>query len=84
MRILDWLHENFGDSVQISLMNQYTPLYRAGEHKGMGRRLTTFEYESVVEHALDLGITRCYVQEGRTADAKFVPRFDGRGVRGGE
>ena len=84
MRILDWLHENFGDSVQISLMNQYTPLYHAAEHKGMGRRLTTFEYESVVEHALDLGITRCYVQEGRTADAKFVPRFDGRGVRGGE
>ena len=84
MRVLDWLHETFGDRVQISLMNQYTPLYHAAEHKGMGRRLTTFEYESVVEHALDLGITRCYVQEGRTADAKFVPRFDGRGVRGGE
>ena len=40
----------------------------------------TFEYQSVVEHALDLGITHCYVQEGKTASAKFVPVFDGRGV----
>lgn len=81
MRVLDWLHGTFGDAVQISLMNQYTPMYRAAEHKDLGRRLTTFEYESVVEHALALGITRCYVQEGRTADTKFVPHFDGRGVR---
>ena len=61
-------------------MNQYTPLYKAAEHKEINRRLTTFEYESIVDHARSLGITRCYVQEGRTADAKFVPVFDGRGV----
>ncbi len=81
MKLLDWLYHTFGDAVQIALMNQYTPLYKAGAHKEINRRLTTFEYESVVRHAQDLGITRCYVQEGRTADAKFVPVFDGRGVR---
>ncbi len=80
MRVLDWLQETFGGQVQISLMNQYTPMYRAAEHKGMNRRLTTFEYQSVVDHALALGLTRCYVQEGQTASEKFVPHFDGRGV----
>jgi putative pyruvate formate lyase activating enzyme len=80
MRILDWLWQNFGDTIQISLMNQYTPMYKAAEHKGMNRRLTTFEYESVVNHAIDLGITNCYVQEGQTASEKFVPTFDNRGV----
>ncbi|WP_432647610.1 MAG: Radical SAM core domain-containing protein [Mitsuokella multacida] len=80
MKVLDWLYKHFGDNVQISLMNQYTPMYKAGEHKGMNRRLTTFEYQSVVDHALDLGITHCYVQQGRTADTKFVPHFDGTGV----
>ena len=81
MKALDWLWQEFGDTVQLSLMNQYTPMYRAAEHKGMNRRLTTFEYESVVDHALALGITRCYVQEGQTASEKFVPAFDGRGVK---
>ena len=80
MRILDWLWQTFGDTIQISLMNQYTPMYKAAEHKGMNRRLTTFEYESVVNHAIDLGITNCYVQDGQTASEKFVPTFDNRGV----
>jgi putative pyruvate formate lyase activating enzyme len=80
MRLLDWLWEQFGDRVWLSLMNQYTPLYRAAEFPEINRPLTTFEYQSVIEHALDIGITHCYVQEGKTASAKFVPAFDGRGV----
>lgn len=80
MAILDWLWEEFGDDVLLSLMNQYTPLYRAAAFPEINRPLTTFEYQSVVEHALRLGITRCYVQEGKTASEKFVPVFDGRGV----
>ena len=62
-------------------MNQYTPMYQAGEHKPLDRRLTTFEYESVVAHAQALGITRCYVQERRAASEEYVPHFDGRGVQ---
>ncbi len=81
MKILDWLWQEFGDRVQISLMSQYTPMYRAGEHKNLKRRLTTFEYDSVVEHAAGLGITRCYTQERRAASEEYVPEFNGAGVR---
>ena len=80
MKILDWLWATFGDTIMLSLMGQYTPMYRAAEVKGMNRKLTTFEYESVVGHALDLGITRCYVQERGAASEEFVPKFDGTGV----
>ena len=80
MRILDWLWTTFGNKIMLSLMGQYTPMYRAAEIKGMDRTLTTFEYESVVNHALDLGITRCYVQERGAASEEFVPKFDGTGV----
>ena len=80
MRILDWLWTTFGNKIMLSLMGQYTPMYRAAEIKGMDRKLTTFEYESVVNHALDLGIIRCYVQERGAASEKFVPKFDGTGV----
>ena len=81
IKILDWLYENFGDRIFISLMNQYTPVFRAGEYKKISRRLTTFEYDSVVEHAVEIGVENCYIQTGRTAEEKFIPRFDGSGVR---
>lgn len=80
MRIIDWLWEQFGDKIMLSLMGQYTPMHRAAEVKGLNRKLTTFEYESVVDHALDIGITHCYVQERGAASEDFVPKFDGTGV----
>ena len=80
LKILDWLNENFNDRIYISLMNQYTPVFRAGEFKKINRRLTTFEYDSVVNHALDIGVKNCYMQVGKTAEEKFIPHFDCSGV----
>lgn len=76
MKIIDWLHETFGDEIFISLMNQYTPIYRADEFKKISRALTTFEYQSVVDHAAELGIRNCFVQIGKTADKSFIPNFN--------
>ena len=81
MKIVDRLWSTFGDEIFISLMNQYTPIYRAFEHKKISRRLTTFEYQSVVDHAAELGITKCFVQVGKTADEKFIPNFNLGGVQ---
>ena len=78
MKIIDWLHKNFGDDIYISLMNQYTPMFRADRFKKINRRLTTFEYQSVVDHAVELGIKNCFVQTSGAASKEFVPTFDGR------
>lgn len=80
MKILDWLWQNFADTIYISLMNQYTPMGDLSKVPELKRRLTTFEYESVVDHARSLGIENCYIQQGGTVSASFVPHFDGRGV----
>ena len=80
MKILDWLYKTFGDKIFISLMNQYTPLFHAADFKKINRRLTTFEYDSVVNYAADIGIKNCYIQIGKTADEKFVPNFNGVNV----
>ena len=61
-------------------MNQYTPMYKAAEHKKINRRLTTFEYESVVDYVLDFGMENVYVQERRSASEEYVPDFNGAGV----
>ncbi|MBP5293434.1 MAG: radical SAM protein [Clostridia bacterium] len=61
--------------VLISLMNQYTPdFYRGQDHPELKRRLTTFEYESVVEHALKLGF-RGYRQDRSSAVSDYTPDF---------
>lgn len=80
MDIVKWLWETFGKTIQVSLMNQYTPMYKAAEHKPLNRRLTTFEYDSVVDYALQLGMENAYIQERRSASAEFVPDFNGAGV----
>lgn len=80
MELIKWLWSEFGDTIQLSLMNQYTPLYKATQFKNLQRKLTTFEYESVVDYALSLGITNCYIQEGGTVSESFVPQFDGTRV----
>ncbi|MBQ2136839.1 MAG: radical SAM protein [Selenomonas sp.] len=80
MDIVKWLWETFGKTVQVSLMNQYTPMYKAAEHKPLNRRLTTFEYDSVVDYALQLGMENAYIQERRSASAEFVSDFNGAGV----
>ena len=75
--LVRWLWETFGDTVQLSLMRQYTPLYRAHDFPPLHRRLTTFEYESVVDAAHTLGMTRVYVQESSAAEECYVPDFKG-------
>ena len=81
IKLVDWLYKNFGDGIYISLMNQYTPMFNAHLHKKINRRLTTFEYDSVVNHAIDIGIKNCFIQTGKTASSDFVPIFDGSGVK---
>ena len=76
IKIVDWLYKTFGDEIFISLMNQYTPVFRAGEFKKISRALTTFEYQSVVERATELGIKNCFIQIGKTADKNFIPNFN--------
>jgi len=81
IKIVDWLYKTFGDEIFISLMNQYTPIYRAADFKKISRPLTTFEYESVLTHAETLGIKNCFVQIGKTADKNFIPNFNLDGVQ---
>jgi len=76
IKIVDWLYKTFGDDIFISLMNQYTPIFRAGEYKKISRALTTFEYQSVVDHAAKLGVKNCFIQLGKTADKNFIPNFN--------
>ena len=79
-RCLDWIYGTFGDQVYVSIMNQYMPLYKACRHPEINRPLTTLEYQKVIRHARNIGITKGFMQVGRTDNAKFIPHFDGEHV----
>lgn len=75
-----YLYERYGDTVWISIMNQYTPPEKELPYRELNRRLTTYEYDKVVDFALSLGVENAFIQEGGTAKESFIPAFDGEGV----
>lgn len=78
--IVKYLYETFHDSLHISIMNQYTPMEGMKEYPELMRRVTTYEYQQVIDYALSLGVTKGYVQEGGTVSESFIPLFDETGV----
>ena len=63
------------EELRISVMRQYTPDFaRDCPHKNLHRRVTDFEYSSVLEEAGRLGLTG-YSQGKTAADAAFTPDF---------
>ncbi len=78
--VLCYLYETFGDSVFISIMNQYTPLPHVERYPELNRGITEEEYEEIVDYAIELGIENGFIQEGETAQESFIPAFDGEGV----
>lgn len=76
---LKYLYSTYGDSIYISLMNQYTPM--PGMTGALARRVTHAEYDELVEYAERLGVTNAFIQEWGTASESFIPPFDLSGVK---
>lgn len=62
-------------SFKLSLMSQYTPEFCDKVYKELSRRVTTFEYNSVVEKAISLGYDG-YIQDKSSASAAYTPDFN--------
>ncbi|MBE5856778.1 MAG: radical SAM protein [Lachnospiraceae bacterium] len=79
--IVRYLHEKYKDQIYLSLMNQFTPNESLSKsHPEISRKVTEAEYNSLVDYAANLGITKAYIQEGDTAEESFIPQFDCTGV----
>ena len=84
MKILDWIKESLGENTFVSLMSQYTPMYQAKEIKALSRKLTTFEYEKVVDHFFEIGLKNGFMQKRSSATSEYTPAFDLSGVLSSE
>lgn len=79
-QIVTYLYETYGDTIYLSLMNQYTPPADLDDYPEINRRVTKKEYQRLIDHAIELGVKNCFIQEGETALQSFIPPFDGEGV----
>ena len=62
--------------IRLSLMSQYTPDFAPADAPApLRRRVTKFEYESVLEHAISLGFEG-YFQDRSSANAAYTPDFE--------
>jgi putative pyruvate formate lyase activating enzyme len=62
--------------VKLSLVSQYTPEFALDtEFKNLHRRVTSFEYSSVLDKAISLGFDG-YFQECTSASESFTPSFE--------
>ncbi len=78
--ILEYLYDTYGDTIYISIMNQYTPLPHVEAYPELNRKITAEEYEELVDYALYLGVENGFIQEGETASESFIPEFNEEGV----
>ncbi len=75
IEILKLIKNNVGaESIILSLMAQYTPEFLDGGFPEINRRITTFEYNKVLDEALSLGFDG-YFQERDSATGKYTPDF---------
>ena len=73
--ILEWIKENVADQVLISVMCQYTPM-GIQEYKPLNRRLSTYEYQLILDKMEKLGLENGYVQQRESAGTEYIPPFD--------
>jgi putative pyruvate formate lyase activating enzyme len=73
--IVEWIEKELGNQTFISLMSQYSPIYKALAHPIINRRIRNDEYDRVVDLMSDRGFENVFLQGMESADL-FVPDFE--------
>lgn len=79
-RTVEYLHKTYGNSIYMSIMNQYTPMPNVSDYSEINRKVTAAEYDEVIDFAVEIGVENAFVQEGGTVSESFIPLFDGEGI----
>ena len=67
MAVLDCIRANFGKSVLVSILGQYTPTGEAYKYPEINRTITEKEYDKVVNHAISLNLEHPRITSATTA-----------------
>ena len=79
-KVLDWIAMSLPKSVYISLMAQYTPVYKAKEHKILSHAISKRHYDAIIEYFCKIGLENGYIQDISSAKSDYTPAFDLTGI----
>lgn len=71
---LQWIHDNLGSEVFISLMAQYYPAWQANSFEKINRGITRFEYQEVLDTLERLDFCNGFTQQ-LSCSADWTPEF---------
>lgn len=81
IQLLHWMKDTLPErSYLLSLLSQYTPFYKSCDYPEINRRITTYEYNKVLDTAITLGLTDGFMQEKSSAKEEYTPPFDLEGI----
>jgi putative pyruvate formate lyase activating enzyme len=75
-KIIDYIHETYGNNIYISLMNQYTPTFNSSDFPEINKPLNPKHYDALIEHCLDNNINNVFIQDEGTSSESFIPNFN--------
>lgn len=74
-KILDYIKEEFGTDVYISIMAQYFPTYKANECGNIDRKINKKELKLIENYIYELGFENGFIQKLGKDEEKYVPKF---------
>lgn len=79
-KVLQWIRANLPNDIYISLMGQYTPMYKAYDYPELSRRLYKREYDEIIDYFFEIGLENGFAQELSSAKKVYTPKFNLDGV----
>lgn len=79
-KIIEHIHNIYGNKVYISIMNQYTPLENVKTYPELNKPLNQKHYDTMIDYALSIGVENGFIQEEGTDKESFIPLFNFEGV----
>lgn len=81
LQLIKWMAEELPEKqFYISLLSQYTPYEKNPDFPELNRRITSYEYEKVVDAALEAGLEQGFMQKRTSAKEEYTPSFAYQGL----
>lgn len=78
--IVRYLGSEYGSEVVVSLMSQFVPMADPDAYPEIACKVDMVDYDNLVDLACAFDFDECFIQEEESAEAKYIPSFDGQGV----
>ena len=80
--VLNWIKENIGTDVILSIMAQYFPTNKISDDfcPELNRKISQNELEEVEQYIFELGFENGFIQELGEHEEEYVPLFDGSNI----